>query len=398
MEALSKRIQSLSESETLAMTKKSRELKAQGFDVINLSIGEPDFFTPNYIKEAAKKAIDENYSFYTPVSGYQDLREAICKKLKRDNNLDYTADQIVVSTGAKQSIANAVLALVNPGEEVIVPAPYWVSYREIVKLAEAKSVYVNATVENDFKVTPQQLRDAITPKTKLIMYSSPCNPTGSVYTKDELEAIAIMLKEFPNIYIIADEIYEKINFSGEPHASMAQFDFIKDRVITVNGISKGYAMTGWRLGYIAAPKFIAQACDKLQGQFTSGTNSITQRATITAMLEETDDIEKMVIEFKKRRDHVINMLKEIPGLTINVPQGAFYIFPKVNHYFGKTDGKTVINNCTDLAMYLINDANVALVQGDAFGDADCIRISYATSIEILTEAINRLKKSLAKLK
>lgn len=398
MEALSKRIQSLSESETLAMTKKSRELKAQGFDVINLSIGEPDFFTPNYIKEAAKKAIDENYSFYTPVSGYQDLREAICKKLKRDNNLDYTADQIVVSTGAKQSIANAVLALVNPGEEVIVPAPYWVSYREIVKLAEAKSVYVNATVENDFKVTPQQLRDAITPKTKLIMYSSPCNPTGSVYTKDELEAIAIMLKEFPNIYIIADEIYEKINFSGEPHASMAQFDFIKDRVITVNGISKGYAMTGWRLGYIAAPKFIAQACDKLQGQFTSGTNSITQRATITAMLEETDDIEKMVIEFKKRRDHVINMLKEIPGLTINVPQGAFYIFPKVNHYFGKTDGKTVVNNCTDLAMYLINDANVALVQGDAFGDADCIRISYATSIEILTEAINRLKKSLAKLK
>ncbi|MDP4267702.1 MAG: pyridoxal phosphate-dependent aminotransferase [Bacteroidota bacterium] len=396
MSALSDRINMLSESETLAMTRKSRELKAQGFDVINLSIGEPDFNTPDYVKDAAKKAIDDNYSFYTPVSGYQDLRETICMKFKRDNGLDFTPDQIVVSTGAKQSIANVVLSLVNPGEEVLIPAPYWVSYREIIKLAEGKPVFINTSVDSDFKITAEQLEKSITPKSKLMIFSSPCNPSGSVYTIEELKSLADVLAKHPNIYIVSDEIYEKINFSGK-HASIGKIDSLKERTITVNGISKGYAMTGWRLGYIGAPKFIAQACDKLQGQFTSATCSISQRAAITALSVESEVTLKMRDEFLKRRDLVIKMLREIPGFKVNVPQGAFYVFPDISYYFGKSNGNITIKNAGDLANYLLTDAYVALVPGEAFGDPRCIRFSYATSKELLIESINRIKKSLEKL-
>ena len=396
---LSNRINYLSESETLAMARKSRELKAKGHNVINLSLGEPDFNTPDYIKEAAKLAIDNNYTFYPPVAGYQDLREAICLKLKRDNGLDYTCDQVVVSTGAKQSIANVVLSLVNPGDEVILPAPYWVSYKEIVKVAEGKSVFIPATIEHEFKVTPEQIKAAITSKTKLIIYSSPCNPTGSVYTKEELKAIAEVFINHPAIYIVADEIYEHINFIGK-HESMAQFDFIKNQMIIVNGVSKAFAMTGWRIGYIAAPLEIAKACDKLQGQFTSGASSIAQRAALKAIATspDTPELKAMQKAFRERRDLLLKLLGDIPGMKLNHPDGAFYVFPDISYYFRKSDGKTEIHNSNDLCMYFLNKAYVATVPGEAFGDPKCIRFSYATSKDNLIEAVKRLKSVLDDLK
>ena len=394
---LSDRINRLSESETLAMSRKSRELKAKGHDVINLSVGEPDFFTPDNIKEAAKKAVDDNHSFYTPVNGYQDLREAICRKLDRDNNLTYKPEQIVVSTGAKQSIANVVLCMVNPGDEVIVPTPYWVSYREIVKMAEGTPVYIKAGIENNFKITPDQLEEAITEKTKMFMFSSPCNPTGSVYTRDELKALADVFAKHPNVYIMADEIYEHINFSGK-HESIAQFPEIKDRVLLINGVSKGFAMTGWRVGYLAAHTEIAKACNKLQGQFTSGTCSIAQRATIEAMETDPAATKNMLEKFLERRDLVLGLLKDVPGTETNVPQGAFYLFINVKSYFGKKDGDQVISDANDFCMYLLNKAHIALVPGGAFGDDDCVRLSYATSNELLVEAVERMKKALSSLK
>ncbi|MEI6697094.1 MAG: pyridoxal phosphate-dependent aminotransferase [Bacteroidota bacterium] len=400
MNILSNRIMMLSESETLAMTQKSRELQALGHNVINLSIGEPDFDTPNDIKSFAKKAIDDNFSHYTPVSGYLELRLAICRKLKRDNNLDFKPEQIVVSNGAKQSLANVVLSLVNPGDEVIVPAPYWVSYKEIIKLAEGKAIYINAPIEQDFKITAAQVEAAITEKTRLFMFSSPCNPTGSVYTRDELKAIAEVIAKHENIYILADEIYELINFGGQ-HESIAQFDFIRDKVITINGVSKGFAMTGWRIGYMAAPLFIAKACDKLQGQITSAPSSIAQRATIHAMEckpKESADVKMMLAAFRERRDLLISLLKEIPGIKTNQPQGAFYVFPDVSYYYGKSYEGTVINGGEELCMYLLNTVYVALVSGAAFGDPNCVRFSYATSNENLIEAVKRIKVALEKLK
>jgi aspartate aminotransferase len=396
---LSNRINYLSESETLAMSRKSRELTAMGHNVINLSLGEPDFNTPDYIKNAAKNAIDENFSFYPPVAGYKDLREAVCVKLKRDNDLDYTCDQIVVSTGAKQSIANVVLCLVNPGDEVLLPAPYWVSYKEIVKVAEGKSIFIPATVEQEFKVTPAQIEAAITPKTKLIIFSSPCNPTGSVYSKEELRGIAEVLAKYPQVTIVADEIYEHINFIGK-HQSIAQFDFIKDHVVLVNGVSKGFAMTGWRIGYIAAPKEIANACDKLQGQFTSAACSIAQRAALEAIITDPDtkELRAMKAAFRERRDLMLKLLGEIPGFKLNHPDGAFYVFPDISWYFGKSDGETTIRNANDFCMYILNKVFVATVPGDAFGDPNCMRFSYATSKEKLVEAVKRIKTLLAGLK
>lgn len=397
MTRLSQRIQRLSESQTIAMARKSRELIAEGIDIISLSLGEPDFNTPDPIKNAAKKAIEDNFSFYTHVSGYAELRTSIAKKLKRDNNLDYTSEQIVVSTGAKQSIANVVLSLVDKDDEVLVPAPYWVSYLEIIKLAEGKAVVIPTTIDSDFKVTAEQLKRAITPKTRLLMFSSPCNPTGSVYTKEELKAIADVIVQYPDLYILSDEIYEHINFVGG-HECMAQFEFIKDRVITVNGVSKGFAMTGWRVGYIAAPLWIAKACDKMQGQFTSATCSIAQKATEAAMALELKDIEPMRKAFHQRRDLVLELVKEIPGMRANIPKGAFYVFPEISYYFGKSDGKVTIKNGTDLCMYLLDQAHVATVPGEAFGDDNYIRFSYATSEDKLTEAINRMKEALSRLK
>ena len=400
MEVLSNRILQMAASETLAMTQAARDLKAQGKDVISLSIGEPDFNTPETIKEAAKKAIDDNFSHYPPVPGYADLKEAVCKKFKRDNNLDFTPDQIIVSTGAKQSIYQVVQCLVNPGDEVVIPTPYWVSYREIVKVAGGECIYVKTAIENDFKVTAEQLEKAITPKTKLIMFSSPSNPTGMLYSKEELRKIADMLQKHPQVYVMADEIYEHINFVGK-HESLAQFPEIKERVITVNGVAKGYAMTGWRIGFIAAPLFIAKACNKLQGQITSATCSIAQKATVRAMELDpaTDkDIIWMREQFKERRDLVYKLLCEIPGLKVRLPQGAFYFFPEVSSYFGKSYGEYSIKNSTDLCMYLLHEANVATVMGSAFGDDNCIRLSYATSKETLIEAIRRIKEALAKLK
>lgn len=400
MNYLSDRINLLAESETLAMTRRSRELRAQGFDVINLSIGEPDFNTPDHVKEAAKEAIDQNYSHYTPVPGYPELRQAIANKLKRDNGLSYTAEQIVISTGAKQSLANAVLCLINPGDEVLIPAPYWVSYKEIIKLAGAKGVFIDSSIQNDFKVTPQQLEEAITPKTKLFMFSSPCNPSGTVYTADELRAFASVFERHPHIFIISDEIYENINFTGK-HSSIASFDSVYNRVIVINGLSKGFAMTGWRLGYMAASKEIAQACDKLQGQITSGTCSITQRAAIVAMNTnpaESDDIRMMVDAFRYRRDLAISLLREVPGIKMNVPDGAFYLFPEVTFYYGKSNGERVILSGSDLCDYLLDTAFVAIVPGTAFGSPDCIRISYATSEDNLREAIRRISEALSKLK
>jgi len=387
----------MEESATIAMSRKSRELKAEGKDIISLSLGEPDFFTPQFIKDAALDAMNNNFTMYTPVEGYEDLRESISLKFKRDNGLNYSKDQIVVSTGAKQSIANTVLSLINPGDEVIVPAPYWVSYLEIVKVAEGKSVIVHAGIENDFKVTAAQLEAAITPKTKLIIFSTPCNPTGSVYSKEELKSWAEVLKRHPNVYVIADEIYEHINFTGK-HESLAQFPEIYNQVITVNGVSKAWAMTGWRLGYIGAPKEIASACNKIQGQFTSATCSITQKATIAAMKADPSVLNDMIKAFHVRRDLVIKALNTIDGVKTNLPEGAFYVFPDISHFIGKVteEGKT-INSAEDLAMYLLSDALVALVSGDAFGDANCIRISYAASEETLTEAMKRIKISLEKL-
>lgn len=396
MNKLSDRINSISESQTIAMARKSRELIAEGIDIINLSLGEPDFNTPMVIKEAAKKAIDDNFSFYTHVSGYLELRQAIAKKFKRDNNLDYTADQIVVSTGAKQSIANAVLCLINPGDEIVIPAPYWVSYLEIIKLAGGKPVFIPASIADDFKISPEKLRAAITSKTRLLIFSTPCNPTGSVYTRDELKAIAEVIAENEDLMIISDEIYEYINFVGK-HESMAQFDFIKDRVITVNGFSKGFAMTGWRLGYLAAPLWVAKACDKMQGQFTSATCSIGQKAAHAAVELDPAITFEMRDAFKKRRDIVLTLLKDIKGLITNVPQGAFYVFPDVSYYFGKTDGERTIGNATDLCMYLLDKAHVAIVPGEAFGAPGYIRFSYATSENKLREAISRIKTALEKL-
>ncbi|MBA2612840.1 MAG: pyridoxal phosphate-dependent aminotransferase [Bacteroidetes bacterium] len=397
MTHLSNRVNKISESQTIAMARKSRELKAAGIDIISLSLGEPDFSTPQIIKDAAKKAIDDNYSYYTHVSGYLELREAICGKFKRDNNLVYTADQIVVSTGAKQSIANAVLCLVNPGDEVIIPAPFWVSYLEILKLAEGTPVIVDTKIEADFKISPEQLEKAITPKSRLIMLSTPCNPTGSVYTKAELKALAEVIAKHDELYVLSDEIYEHINFvSG--HESFAQFDFIKERVITINGVSKGFAMTGWRGGIMAAPKWLAQACDKMQGQFTSATCSITQKAMHKAMeLDYATYIKPMRDAFLKRRDLVLSLMKEIPGLKTNVPQGAFYVYPEVSYYFGKKYKDHVINNATDLSLYLLDEGHLALVPGAAFGDDIYIRFSYATSEENLKEALKRMKEALSKL-
>ena len=399
MEYLSNRILQMSESETLAMTRITRELKAQGLDVINLSIGEPDFNTPEEVKEAAKQAIDENWTHYPPVPGYPELRKAISEKFKRDNNLDYAPEQIIVSTGAKQSIYQVVMSLVNPGDEVIIPTPFWVSYKEIVKVAEGKSVYVKTALENDFKVTPAQLEAAITPKTKLIMFSSPSNPTGMLYSKEELRGIADVLARHKNIFVMADEIYEHINFEGK-HQSLAQFEDIKEQVITINGVAKGFAMTGWRIGFIGAPLAIAKACDKLQGQVTSATCSIAQRASIKAMEMEpstSKDIISMREKFRERRDMMYKLLQEIPGMKVRLPQGAFYFFPEISSYFGKKYDKYTITDSNALAMYLLYEANVALVPGAAFGDDDCIRLSYASSNELLIEAVRRIKEALAKL-
>jgi aspartate aminotransferase len=400
MNYLSDRINLLAESETLAMTRRSRELRAQGFDVINLSIGEPDFNTPEHVKKAAKEAIDQNYSHYTPVPGYPELRQAIANKLKRDNGLEYAVEQIVVSTGAKQSLANTILCLVNPGEEVLIPTPYWVSYKEMIKLAEATGVFIEGGINTDFKVTPEQVEAAITPKTKVFMFSSPCNPSGTVYTYGELKAFADVFARHPHVFVISDEIYENINFTGKHH-SIASFENIHDRVIVINGLSKGFAMTGWRLGYMAANKEIAKACDKLQGQITSATCSITQRAAIVAMNTdpaESVDIKQMVDAFKYRRDLAISLLREIPGIKLNVPDGAFYLFPEVTSYYGKSFGERVILSGSDLCDYLLDTAYVAMVPGAAFGSPDCIRFSYATSEDNLREAIKRISEALSKLK
>jgi aspartate aminotransferase len=394
MNPLSDRINNLATSQTLAMAALARELKAQGKDIISLSLGEPDFNTPDFIKEAAKKAIDENYSTYTPVEGYAELKEAICKKFKRDNGLDYKPSNIVVSTGAKQSLYNIAQVMLNEGDEVILPAPYWVSYYEIIKLSGGQPVVVPTSVENDFKITPKQLEQAITPKTKMIWYSSPCNPSGSVYNREELTDLAAVLKNHPQVYVVADEIYEHINFSGT-FCSIASIPDMFERTITVNGVAKAFAMTGWRIGYIGAPEFIAKACTKMQGQVTSGANSIAQRATIAAVEADPKVLNYMVEAFHSRRDLVIGLIKEIPGLKINVPEGAFYVFPDVSHYFGKTLRGTLIKDANDFSMYLLAEANVATVTGDAFGNPDCIRFSYATSEELLKESLRRIKEVLA---
>jgi len=391
---LSDRINNLSTSQTLAMAALARELKAQGKDIISLSLGEPDFNTPDFIKEAAKKAIDENYSTYSPVDGYIELKEAICRKFKRDNNLDYKPANIVVSTGAKQSLYNIAQVMLNDGDEVILPAPYWVSYFEIIKLSGGVPVEVPTSVENDFKMTAAQLEAAITPKTKMMWFSSPCNPSGSVYNREELTAIGKVLDKYPNIYIVSDEIYEHINFSGT-FCSIGSVPELFERTITVNGVAKAFAMTGWRIGYIGAPEFIAKACTKMQGQVTSGANSIAQRATITAVDADPKVLNEMVLAFKNRRNLVVELAKAIPGLKINVPEGAFYLFPDVSSFFGKTLRGKLINNADDLSMYLLSEANVATVTGDAFGNPNCLRISYATSEELLTKAFKRIAAALA---
>ena len=390
---LSNRINNLSTSQTLAMAALARDLKAQGRDIISLSLGEPDFNTPDFIKEAAKKAIDENYSTYSPVDGYLELKEAICRKFKRDNNLEYKPSNIVVSTGAKQSLYNVAQCLLNDGDEVILPAPFWVSYSEIIKMSGGIPIEVPTTIESDYKMTAPQLEAAITPRTKMIWYSSPCNPSGSVYSREEFTALANVLEKHPNIFIVADEIYEHINFSGT-FCSIASIPSMFDRTITVNGVAKAFAMTGWRIGYIGAPEFIAKACTKMQGQVTSGANSIAQRATITAVDADPSVLKEMVNAFHSRRDLVVKLLKEIPGIKINVPEGAFYVFPDVSSYFGKTLNGTLINNADDFSMYLLSQANVATVTGDAFGNPNCIRFSYATSETILIEAIRRIKLAL----
>jgi aspartate aminotransferase len=396
MNQLAERLSWIAESQTIKMSKLSRELKAQGIDIIDLSIGEPDFDTPEHIREAAKKAIDEGYTHYTPVSGYLELRKAVVHKLKRDNGLDYTPDQIVVSTGAKQCLANVILSIVNPGDEVIIPTPYWVSYSEQVRLCQGEPVFVPGSAENNFKITPEQLEAAITPKSRLFMFSSPCNPSGSVYSKDELAGLAAVFAKHPEIYIISDEIYEYINYAGK-HESIAQFGDLINRTIVINGLSKGFAMTGWRLGYLAAPLHIAKACDKIQSQITSATCSITQRAAITALMGELTTAQEMVAEFKKRRDYMYGALKTIPGLKINNPDGAFYMFPDVSAFYNKSFEGTHIKDSDDLCMYLLHNAHVSLVAGSAFEQHDCIRLSYAASIDKLELAIARIKEWLGKL-
>lgn len=393
---LSDRLLAMEESATIAMSRKSRELKAQGKDVISLSLGEPDFFTPQFIKDAAVEALEQNYTMYTPVPGYDDLRESISLKFKRDNGLNYAKDQIVVSTGAKQSIANVVLSLVNKDDEVIVPAPYWVSYLEIVKVAEGIPVVIHAGIEQDYKFTAEQLEAAITPKTKMLIFSTPCNPTGSVFNKSELRAIADVLKKYPHIVALCDEIYEHINFSGK-HESLAQFEDVYNQVVTVNGVSKAWAMTGWRLGYIGAPKEIASACDKVQGQFTSATCSIAQRASIAAMKADPSVLKEMLEAFRRRRELVIDALQKMPGVKTNHPDGAFYVFPDISSFFGKSYNGRTIQNAEDLCMYLLEEGLVALVSGEAFGSPECFRISYAASEETLTKAMNRIGEALAKL-
>tara|TARA_R110002072_G_scaffold296587_2_gene468616 strand:+ start:8441 stop:9634 length:1194 start_codon:yes stop_codon:yes gene_type:complete len=393
---LSHRLNAMEESATIAMSRKSRELKAEGKDIISLSLGEPDFNTPQFIKDAALEAMNGNFTKYTPVPGYDDLREAIVNKFHRDNGLTYCKDQIVASTGAKQSIANVVLSVVNKGDEVIIPAPFWVSYIEIVKVSEGTPVIVNAGIESDFKITAQQLEDAITPKTKMMIFSTPCNPTGSVYSKEELRELANVIKRYPQLVVISDEIYEHINFTSK-HTSLAQFEDVYEQIVTINGVSKAWAMTGWRLGYIGASKQIASACSKVQGQFTSAPSSISQKATIAALDADPAILKDMMAAFKGRRKLVLDALNTIPGVKTNIPEGAFYVFPDMSSFFGKSYVGSTINGANDLAMYLLNEANVALVTGKAFGDKDCIRISYAASEETLTEAMRRIKRALEKL-
>ena len=397
MAQLSDRLQRLAPSATLAMSQKSSEMKAQGIDVINMSVGEPDFNTPDHIKEAAKKAIDDNYSRYSPVPGYADLRKAIVEKLKNENGLDYTVNEVLVSNGAKQSVCNTVMALVNPGDEVIIPAPYWVSYPQMVKLAGGTPVIVEAGFEQNFKMTPEQLEAAITPKTRLLILCSPSNPTGSVYTKEELAGLAEVIKRHDDLFVLADEIYEHINYVGH-HESIAQFPGMKERSIIVNGVSKAYAMTGWRIGYIAAPEWIVKGCNKLQGQYTSGPCSVSQKAAEFAYTQSQECVEQMRHAFERRRNLIVKLAQDIPGLEVNVPQGAFYLFPKCSSFYGKSYESTTINNSSDLALFLLEKGHVATVGGDAFGDPDCFRMSYATSDENIIEAMRRIKETLALLK
>ena len=397
MAQLSDRLNRLAPSATLAMSQKSSEMKAQGIDVINMSVGEPDFNTPDNIKQAAKKAIDENFSRYSPVPGYPDLRKAIVAKLKNENGLEYTTNEVIVGTGGKQCVCNAVLALVNPGDEVIIPAPYWVSYPQMVKLAGGTPVIVNAGFDQYFKMTAEQLENAITDKTKMLILCSPSNPTGSVYSKEELAALAEVLRKHPEVFVLADEIYEHINYIGKHH-SIAQEPGMKEQVIIANGVSKAYAMTGWRIGFLAGPEWIIKGCNKLQGQYTSGTCSVSQKAAEAAYTLDQSAVEEMRQAFERRRNLIVKLAKEVPGLEVNMPQGAFYLFPKCNSYFGKSNGTHTINNSTDFAMYLLEEAHVATVGGDAFGDPDCFRMSYATSDENIVEAIRRIKEALAKLK
>ena len=397
MAQLSDRLQRLAPSATLAMSQKSSEMKAQGIDVINMSVGEPDFNTPDHIKQAAKLAIDENYSRYSPVPGYPDLRQAIARKLERENHLHYTPAEILVSNGAKQSVCNTVMALVNPGDEVIIPAPYWVSYPQMALLAGGKPVIVEAGFDQNFKMTPQQLEAAITSKTRLLILCSPSNPTGSVYSKEELEGLAQVILKHDDLFVLADEIYEHINYVGK-HESIAQFPGMKERAIIVNGVSKAYAMTGWRIGYIAAPEWIVKGCNKLQGQYTSGPCSVSQKAAEFAYISSQECVEEMRKAFERRRDLIVKLAKEIPGLEVNIPEGAFYLFPKCSSFYGKKDGDKVIANSTDLALYLLEKGHVATVGGDAFGDPDCFRMSYATSDENIVEAMRRIKDALASLR
>lgn len=397
MAQLSDRLNRLAPSATLAMSQKSSEMKAQGIDVINMSVGEPDFNTPDHIKNAAKEAVDNNYSRYSPVPGYADLRKAIAAKLKRENNLEYNINEILVSNGAKQSVCNTVMALVNDGDEVIIPTPYWVSYPQMVKLAGGNPVFINAGFEQNFKITAQQLEDAITPKTRLLILCSPSNPTGSVYTKDELESLAEVIKSHEDLFVLADEIYEHINYTVR-HESIAQFPGMKERSIIVNGVSKAYAMTGWRIGFIAAPEWIVKGCNKLQGQYTSGPCSVSQKAAEAAYTLPQDCVEEMRKAFERRRNLIVELAKDIPGLEVNTPQGAFYLFPKCSSFYGKSDGKRTINNSTDFAMYLLEVGHVATVAGDAFGDPECFRMSYATSDENIREAMSRIKDVLSRLK
>lgn len=396
MTQLSDCLKRLSPSATLAMSQKSNEMKANGVDVINMSVGEPDFNTPDHIKEAAKKAVDDNFSRYSPVPGYVDLRKAIVEKLKNENQLEYGVTEISVSNGAKQCVCNAVLALVNPGEEVIIPAPYWVSYPEMVEIAGGKSVYIDTDLSTNFKITPEQLENAITEKTRMLILCSPSNPTGSVYSKDELEALAEVIKKHENLYVVSDEIYEHISYIGN-HESIAQFPGMRERTIIINGVSKAYAMTGWRIGFLAAPEWIAKGCNKLQGQYTSGPCSVSQKAAEAAYTGSQQCVEDMCLVFERRRNLIVKLAKDIPGLEVNVPEGAFYLFPKCSSFFGKEYGKYKISNSTDFAMYLLEEGHVATVSGDAFGAPDYFRMSYATDDKTITEALNRIKVALAKL-